>query len=65
MMLVLKSSLIFCAILIFSTPVKCAYIPEALQDFQVNTEIFNIYMFKYLKFYVMLKLIDKYFLFPI
>ena len=46
MMLILKSSLIFCAILIFSTPVKCAYIPEALQDFQVNTEIFDIDIFK-------------------
>ena len=63
MMLILKSSLIFCAILIFSTPVKCAYIPEALQDFQVNTEIFDIDIFKNL--IVMLKVIDKYLLFPI
>ena len=48
MMHVLKSSLIFGVFLIFSTPVKCAYIPEALQDFQVNTEIFDIDMLKYL-----------------
>ena len=64
MMLVLKSSLIVGAFLIFSTPVECAYIPEALQDFQVNTEIFDIDMLKYLNYYVRLKLIDKYFLFP-
>ena len=63
MMLVLKSSLIFGVLLIFSTPVKCAYIPEALQDFQVNTEIFDIDMLKYLNYYVRLKLIDEYFLF--
>ena len=61
MMLVIKSSLIFGVFLIFSTPVKCAYIPEALQDFQVNTEIFDIDMLK--PYYVRLKLIDEYFLF--